>query len=588
MSSEAKPLSFDGLFWSKTAYKKIADDFHPFHRHDVNALLHFWTTGLGIWGAVALAKHFDLSMIVHGYTLLVLLTTPFHTAAIHTAIIGLFLFAPIFSLDTVSSMLPYHVDNLYISIAAIALGYCLQDLLHIIFCEKTYMSTYITSNPLMLLVHSVYLMPLVIDCVVMRNCFLPWIVTRNRNIWIQVSNKDSIDSLRKWIHENVRETPVTTHIWPHKQEVTSVHVKKLEDDASIFAAFREVFASKHFDIKPIQGMNEIYITAVGAKKEITSDAVFYTPHVDGPYWWTPFASCYRILIGVTPNRMVRTRFNLQHESQDKVLSMYDSLGFDYNRELHWIDHVPETSNDERRSVIKLHFVIYPKGWHWYGNLVAMLNENYNTWARGNFLRTLTPSGAYELVLAWWIWLTTWTNALFVEYVGWDNLVYIAASYLAGPHPFLILTSFRHYFVYVTTFAFREKPVAHGYLMRDAKLYKTMALSHLGRRILPSINIYHDWPGVILAAIGFSITMLATARLGFVRTYFGSELGFVKPKWIEGFPYGYIPHPMIVGQLLAYSSILMWFNLNLETEVLISTHMLFYSFHMVQEMLTSSY
>ena len=100
-------------------------------------------------------------------------------------------------------------------------------------------------------------------------------------------------------------------------------------------------------------MNEIYITAVGAIKEITSDAVFYTPHTDGPYWWLPGASIYRVLVGVTPNTMVRTNFNLQHVSEAKTVDMYDCLGFDYNRELHWIDHVPGQSNKERRSLIKV-------------------------------------------------------------------------------------------------------------------------------------------------------------------------------------------------------------------------------------------
>ena len=105
-----------------------------------------------------------------------------------------------------------------------------------------------------------------------------------------------------------------------------------------------------------------------------------------------------------------------------------------------------------------------------------------------------------------------------------------------------------------------------------------------------VELPGDIAGVLLATAGFSITMLATARLGFVRTYFGSELGFVKPQWIEGFPYGYIPHPMIVGQLLAYTSILCWFwdRLTVETVALIATHMTCYTMHMVQEMLYSSY
>lgn len=356
------------------------------------------------------------------------------------------------------------------------------------------------------------------------------------------------------------------------------------------AAFRSIFAAHHFDIRPVVEMNEIYVTAVGAIKEITSDAVFYTPHTDGPYWWLPGASLYRVLVGVTPNQMVRTNFNLQHVSEAKVVDTYDSLGFDYNRELHWIDHVPGAKNTERRSLIKLHYVVYPKGWHTYGKLCAWLNYSYNSWARANFLRTLRPKSALEQLNAWWIFATTWFNALFVMNIGWSNLTYVVAAFALGEFPFLILTSFRHYCVYISTFAYRSPPVAHGFLMRDCKFYKTLALMHLSKRLLPLIQLPDDLPGVAMAVIGFSITILATVQLGMVRTYFGSELGFVKPSWVSGFPYNTIPHPMIVGQLIAYSSILYWFQekLAFETVALIGTHMSFYTFHMVQEMLTSSY
>uniref|UniRef100_A0A7S3DMZ8 Uncharacterized protein n=1 Tax=Entomoneis paludosa TaxID=265537 RepID=A0A7S3DMZ8_9STRA len=428
----------------------------------------------------------------------------------------------------------------------------------------------------------------------MRYFFLPKLfVSRNRNINVTVANPKACDELREWIHQNIPETPETTHVWPHKQEGTTGPTLALENDAAIMAAFRKVFAAHHYDVRPVQGMNEIYVTAVGAKKAMSSDAVFYTPHTDGPYWFLPFGSLYRVLVGVTPNTMVRTQFNLQHETQNQVLDIYKVCGFDYSRELHFIDHVPGETNKERRSLVKLHFVVYPKGWHWYGNLVAGLNQNYNTWARGNFLKTLRPSTVYEKTLAWWIWLTTYFNYLFEENVGWPNLVYILTSYALGPTPFLILTSFRHYGVYMCSFAFRQPDIAHGFLMRDAKLYKTIAMMHMARRLLPIISLPEDLPGILAACGGFAITIAATAQLGFVRTYFGSELGFVQPKWISGFPYSVIPHPMIVGQLLAWSSVLYWFGLRQEkltneTITLIGAHMTCYVTHMVQEMLTSSY
>jgi uncharacterized protein (DUF433 family) len=118
----------------------------------------------------------------------------------------------------------------------------------------------------------------------------------------------------------------------------------------------------------------------------------------------------------------------------------------------------------------------------------------------------------------------------------------------------------------------------------------MALAHLGHHLLPLVELPRDVPGVLLAIAGFSITILATMRLGFVRTYFGSELGFVKAKWIEAFPYGYIPHPMIAGQLIAFGSILYWWQASLTTETLalLVAHMTCYTVHMIQEILFSSY
>jgi hypothetical protein len=612
-SSPSKTSSFglSSIFWSKAAYKHVSDEFHPYHKHDLNVFLHLWTTGLGVWGALQLVLSlndtlnvfadysygghaFHNAVFIYAYAALIALTTPVRTAALHTLFVAACLqvpaatFCPLLA-DICSGIVSMTITPVHVCIAAIVLGYGLQDVAHYICMEATYMGTYIFTKPWMIVIHSVWLMPLLIDAVTARYCFLPNIVNRNRNVVTQVASRKAVQDLREWINKEVPAVATTTHLWPHQHEGTAGPTLALEQDAAILAGFRKVFAAKHFDIECVQEMNEIYVTAVGAKKSINSDAVFYTPHVDGPYWWLPGASLYRVLVAVTPNTMVRTRFNLQHVSQDQCLDMYGVLGFDYSRELHWIDHVPGETNKERRSLLKLHFIVYPKGWKAYGQLCKKLQTNYNTWARGNFLRTLKVAGMYEYVLAWWIWVTTFTNALFEEHVGWTNAVYVAVCYALGPTAFLILTSFRHYAVYMTTFAFREN-VALGYLMRDSKLYKTIALMHLGRRLLPLVTLPQDAPGVLLAVAGFMVTMLATVQLGMVRTYFGSELGFVKPSWIEGFPYNTIPHPMIVGQLFAYSSILWWWwnQLPLETVALIGMHMTCYTAHMVQEIMTSSY
>lgn len=602
--NKASSFTVTGVFFTKAAYEQIGSEFHPYHKHDLNVLAHLVTTPLGVWGMIQLALLYDLESVVAAYAVVVLLTTPLLTGVLHSVLVACMVFLEFLQVSNVTNILlatqlstPLPTLEEYLTpqatcLLAIALGYGLQDVAHYMFCEKTYMGAYIYTRPYMLLVHSVWLLPLVIDALLMRYCFLPKVVSRNRNLTCQVSSTKAVDALNAWIATNVEESLETTHIWPHNQEGTSKATTQLEDDASIYAAFRKVFAAHHFDVRPVKEMNEIYVTAVGAKESINSDAVFYTPHTDGPYWFLPGASLYRVLVGVTPNEMVRTRFNLQHDSQNQVLDKYTVVGFDYNRELHWIDHVPGKTNEQRRSLLKLHYIVYPKGWHRYGNLCARFNTNYNTWARGNFLKTLRPTGAYAFVLAWWIWLTTKSNSLFEESIGWSNLVYVfgayALSFVWAP-AFLLLTSFRHYVVYICTFAFRDN-VALGYLMRDCKFFKTLALLQLGVRILPLFEFPPDVPCLGLAAAGFGTTMLACAQLGFVRTYFGSELGFVDPKWVDGFPYNTIPHPMIVGQLFAYGSILGWFGdrIPVDTQYLVGAHMACYVLHMVQEMLYSSY
>lgn len=588
-STDTLAEKLKALFVTKTMYSQLASEFHPYHKHDLNVFLHVLTTGLGMWGAVQLAVTFDLTAAIYTYMFTVGLSIPIPTAILHTAFMYVLFQIPLTVIPW--DRIPLHTDEYFRCMAVIGAGYGLQDAVHYLCAEQTMMSSYIKKNPSKLLTHTFWLLPLVIDSVIKRHFFLPKLfVSRNRNVFEQVASRKAVEDLREWINTNVPEKPETTHVWPHKQEGTDGPVTQLESDSAILAGFRKVFAAHHFDIKPVVEMNEIYVTAVGAIKEITSDAVFYTPHFDGPYWWLPGASLYRVLVGVTPNTMVRTRFNLQHSTEDKVVDMYDVLGFDYNRELHWIDHVPGQSNKERRSLVKLHFVVYPKGWHKYGKWVADVNTAYNTWARGNFLKTLRPKGLYENALAWWIWVTTWTNAMFELFIGWNNLTYILAAYAMGPTPFLILTSFRHYCIYMATFAYRTPKVAHGVLMRDAKLFKSVALMHMATRILPLVQLPQDIPAIAIAAVGFGITILATMQLGMVRTYFGSELGFVKPEWISGFPYNTIPHPMIVGQLVAWSGILFWFQgrLSQETMLLIAGHMSFYTLHMIQEMLTSSY
>ena len=80
-------------------------------------------------------------------------------------------------------------------------------------------------------------------------------------------------------------------------------------------------------------MNEVYVSSPVTVKA-TSDEVFYTRHIDGPYYYIPFASTFRMIIGMDANEEISTVFDMvpmEHAAQKG-----DVLAFDFHREPHFI------------------------------------------------------------------------------------------------------------------------------------------------------------------------------------------------------------------------------------------------------------
>lgn len=184
-------------------------------------------------------------------------------------------------------------------------------------------------------------------------------------------------------------------------------------------------------------MNELCVTAVGNQGTVTSDTMVYTLHCDGPHWFLPGAFVPRVLVGLTVNRQVRTHFSL-HPSCTRTLNIGDVLGFDYNRELHWIDNAPNTENAERRTLLKLHEIVYPRGWvsdsAW--AFCAELNRRYNSWARLVFLTTLRARHhSMNSDLARAVVFATSLNTALKQEVGWWNIVLCLSD---GPSSFKLL------------------------------------------------------------------------------------------------------------------------------------------------------
>jgi hypothetical protein len=130
----------------------------------------------------------------------------------------------------------------------------------------------------------------------------------------------------------------------------------------------------------------------------------------------------------------------------------------------------------------------------------------------------------------------------------------------------------------------RKGIDFGSFKRDVLLFKSVALAQLFYHYcFPTTRPFEFDPvSVLMIVAGYTVSVMATNAIGIDRTYFGAELGLVEPKWIEQFPYGYIPHPMIVSQVVALLGFYKAAHYRAEWPYVVPIHVIMYVTHMLQE------
>ncbi len=113
-----------------------------------------------------------------------------------------------------------------------------------------------------------------------------------------------------------------------------------------------------------------------------------------------------------------------------------------------------------------------------------------------------------------------------------------------------LLSFCHYYLYWLAYRFGGARLRT--FKRDAMLMKSVALVMLGW-------VYFSAPlnflSLTLVATGFALNGWGAWALGADRTYYGYELAALPAQRITRLPYSWISHPMLIGNVLAYSATL---------------------------------
>lgn len=570
---------------SVSVWERIYEVFSATHLNPLNVALHTITTPLCLFGLLAVVASFSVIAAVVAAVAYGLAVLPFvpklvglaNTLAIAGLTMGVVEWQP----------------GWILGVVFLAVGYVGQEVAHWITREKTLQSTYMGTSRWIseLTLHTFFLLPLVLATSPRGNriWFAPFVqrlaVIKTR--LEQPEHQAALAAIRAWADREHPEITQSVHFWQNEMDGDAGSAfMKLSECENLLESLKQ-FHGPGYEAEPVYGMNELYVT--GPVKKMTSDTVFYMPHVDGPWSVFPFATVYRCMVAASPNDRVRTHYPMMGVEYDPApyhtLSTGDALSFDFNRELHYITRTEGTLPPCNRINLKLHFVTYPKWLRPYGRLLARMTTWYDIKARQLFLETIKPTTLWEKFKAFQVLASTRGFEWGTRFLGWTNLAYVtiiavAAAALGSWTFFIAATSFIHYLIYLGTIEERG-PISYGHFVRDAVFYKTLAMANLAGLMLA----YFD-PNPLswaLAAIGFGIAGWSAAVLGKARTYYGEELGFLEPLRIWKGPYKFLPHPMILGATIGLAGI--WLNESLLQAFpwLIPVHVGFYALVLLQEL-----
>lgn len=241
-----------------------------------------------------------------------------------------------------------------------------------------------------------------------------------------------INNIKEWsIYQNPSNTK-STHWWYYDlPDNIKNNYKKLISNNDLLNTIKKSFNANNpdsYNIDILDEMNEIYISPPSNISN-TSDKIFYTEHLDGPYFYIPFGSCYRTIIAINENKEITTVF--PQIPFEITMNTADLISFDYHRECHYIKKIEKQKNNNYRIVLKVHYCIYNnhKIGKIFGKLLGRLTINYNYNFRNLFLYTINPITPFEKFLAFIMIMSTKIYHNLEFYIGYNNISYILLLYL---------------------------------------------------------------------------------------------------------------------------------------------------------------
>jgi hypothetical protein len=299
--------------------------------------------------------------------------------------------------------------------------------------------------------------------------YLPWKFQKSRVLNCKLrSDHYLLNSIREWVILQEPSTTTSSHWWYKDlpQNIKEMFYNSAKDK-KIIDMFKRSFGvgvgdASGYRIDILHDMNEIYVSPPKDFEKNASDNIFYTRHIDGPLFYIPFASCYRVIVGLDDNRDIMTIFNLTDETY--IIKTGDVVGFDFHRECHYISPIiwnegaaatAATATERKyRVILKIHYCVYPYWAIVFGFILGKLSILYNKLFRDLFLLTIKPRSKCTRYLAKLMIISTQVYHDIEFYIGYNNIQYLAILYYISSNLhanfFLFGSSFVHYLRWIDT------------------------------------------------------------------------------------------------------------------------------------------
>ena len=372
--------------------------------------------------------------------------------------------------------------------------------------------------------------------------YLPWRFQKSRVLNCKLRNDHYLlNSIRDWV---ILQEPSTTISSSWKYNDLPQDVKEMfyntTKDKKIIEMFRRLFGSSGssgtsgsdsgYKIDILHDMNEIYVSPQKDFEKNASDNIFYTRHIDGLFFYIPFASCYRVIIGLDDNKDIMTIFNMTHETY--IIKAGDVVGFDFHRECHYISPIIwndgnatptalATQEKKYRVILKIHYCVYPYWAIVFGFILGKLTILYNRLFRYLLLTIFKRSKHHKRskCLAYFAKLMSISTHIYHDiefYIGYNNIEYLLILYYISSNLhanfFLLGSSFVHYLRWIDTQNYSNE--VNNLFRRDYYFFKflymlqyfymyfsyNLAVPAAGSAVSADLGGSADWSCIIYTAI----------------------------------------------------------------------------------------